>query len=431
MIWRPGKEGNNINNKQKKASMRFLTFTFLFSLLCVSTYASQDKKTVKIRIQSQQGNLDETTVYFDQGISADYQYQQDAEKVFSGVAGVPVIYSVTSDNRKCSINGYGTLGAAETVSLGVSVDRSGQYNLTATLLDNFNPTSIITLEDRQVGRSIDLRTNFYPVFIDSGAAAEGRFFIHVSYPASYSSTIAGCTNDDGTLTINTDPSVTWGKYELYDSQNNLITDTSDVNTSITFTGLAEGDYRMVRTRGAYQTSQDYHVDGTMIQASIGASVVQAEVYQNISFSANAVNANHYEWDFGDGTWISGVAHPDLAYYEPGVYTVTLVSTNDHGCSTTSQIQIIVTEATTTGINDVTEKDVTVNAVGEIITIVLPGAVKTDAGVQIYNLLGQPVYNGNLLSEKSTVTFDEHPMGYYLVSVKYNGKVSTKRVFISK
>gem|GEM_PF-1230290 len=412
--------------------MRFLTFTFLFSLLCVSTtYASQDKKTVRIRIQSQQGNLDETTVYFDQGISPDYQFQQDAQKVLSGVAGVPVIYSLTSDNHMCSINGFGTLGTTETVALGVSVDRSGQYNITAPMLDNFAATSIITLEDRQVGRSIDLRTNFYPVYLDSGATAEGRFYIRVSYPSTSSSTIAGCTNDDATLTINTDPTYTWDKYELYDNLNHLIADTSNVNTSITFTGLSQGDYYLKRVRGAYEVSEDFHLDGTQIQANIGASAVQVEVYQNISFSANAVNANHFEWDFGDGTWISGVAHPDLAYYEPGVYTVTLNSSNDHGCSTTSQIQIIVTEATTTGINDVNDKEVSVNATGEIITVVLPGAIKTESTVQVYNLLGQPVYNSNLLSEKSIITFDEQPMGYYLVSVKYNGKVSTKRVFISK
>ncbi|HLP51067.1 MAG TPA: PKD domain-containing protein [Chitinophagales bacterium] len=411
--------------------MRFLTFTLLFTLLGISSYASQEKKTVKIRIQSQFGNLDEATMYFDQGIHPTYDFQEDAEKVLSGVYGVPVIYSVTSDNRHCSINGYGTLSTTEEVALGIMVDVSGNYNLTAPLLDNFDPTSIITLEDRQIGRSIDLRTNFYPLHLDSGAAIEGRFFIHISYPSSFSSTIAGCSNDDAELFINSDTSVTWDKYELFDNNDQPVADFTNVNAPVTFTGLSQGDYYLVRTKGAYQTTQDFYIDGTQIQASIGATALQVETYQNITFSANATNANHFEWDFGDGTLITGVAHPDLAYYEPGVYTVTLFSSNDHGCSTTAQVQVIVTQSTATGINETESKDVIVNAAGRIITIVLPGAVSSGDNVQIHNIIGQPVYNGSLLGDRSTVTFDEHPMGYYLVSVKHNNKISTQRIFIGK
>ena len=135
--------------------MRFLTFTLLLATLSLSTYATQYKKTVKLRIQSQNGNLDEATVYFDQAINPNYVYQEDAQEVLSGVAGVPVIYTVTADNYRCSINGIGTLSNTEVVPVGIVVDITGSYNLTAALLDNFDPTSIITLEDRNTGRFID------------------------------------------------------------------------------------------------------------------------------------------------------------------------------------------------------------------------------------------------------------------------------------
>lgn len=52
-------------------------------------------------------------------------------------------------------------------------------------------------------------------------------------------------------------------------------------------------------------------------------------------------------------------------------------------------------------------------------------------MQVYNLLGESVYNHSLDNEKSTVSFDEQPTGYYVVSVKNGEETSTKRVFLGQ
>ena len=52
-------------------------------------------------------------------------------------------------------------------------------------------------------------------------------------------------------------------------------------------------------------------------------------------------------------------------------------------------------------------------------------------MQVYNLLGASVYNHSLDTEKSTVTFDEQPTGYYIVSVKSGDATTTKRVFLGQ
>src|SRR3954464_15503130 len=115
--------------------MRILIFTLFLATLTLSSYASLDKKTVKLRIGGQNGRLDEASVYFDQGVDSNYIYQEDALKVLSGVAGQPVMYSITADNQHVSINGYGLLTTSEVISLGVSVDVTGSYNITASVLD--------------------------------------------------------------------------------------------------------------------------------------------------------------------------------------------------------------------------------------------------------------------------------------------------------
>ncbi len=410
--------------------MRFLTFTLLFTALSISAFASQNKEQVRIRIQSTNGNLDETTVYFDQGINSTYAYQEDAQKIVSGVAGVPVIYTVTTDNIHCSINGYGTYSTSQLVPIGIVIDESGTYNLTCPMLDNFDPTSIITLEDRTLGVKVDLRTNFYPVQLDTADAPEGRFFIRVSSPSTFSTTVAGCTNNDAELHVTTDPSVIWDSYELFNANNDSVGMFYNVNTAVDFTSLAQGDYHMVRKYGAYSTTSNFHINGTYIAASIGASATQVVTYENVAFSANAINANHFEWDFGDGTLISGVAHPDLSYYQPGIYMVTLHCSNDHGCSANAQIQIIVSQSVT-GIKEETAKEVSVVAQGKNITIDMNNPVNASAQMQVYNLLGQSVYNTPIVAEKTTVSLDEQPVGYYIVGVKNGDKTSTKRIFISK
>lgn len=410
--------------------MRFLTFTLLFLGISVSAFASKDKKTVKIRIQSPYGSLDETAVYFDQGVSPDYTYQEDAQKVISNVAGVPVMYTLTADNIQCSINGYNTLSTTQIVPVGVKVNVSGRYTITCSLLDNFDPTSIVTLEDRKLGTSTDLRTNFYQAQIDTADATDGRFFIRASFPSTYSSTVAGCTNDDANISVTTDPVITWDSYKLYNANNDSIGSYTNVNSTVTFSGLGEGEYHLVRTYGAYAATQDFHVPGTHIIASIGATALQVSTYENITFSALAINANHFAWDFGDGTLITGVANPDLAYYEPGTYTVTLHSSNDAGCSADAQVQVIVSQSVSTGIKDEAAKEVIVSATGKSVNVTLP-EVNNSALLQVYNLIGQSVYNAPITAQRTTVNFDEHPMGYYLVSVKSNEKVSTKRVYIGK
>lgn len=408
--------------------MKILNLTIVLALLSLSAFATQDKKQVKVRIQAQGGNLDEATVYFDQGINPTYNFQEDAQKVYSGVAGQPAIFTVTSDNIECSINGYGTLGTSEITPLGVDVDADGMYVITTPLLDNFDATTIIRLEDRDRGTFIDLRTNFYQVMIHANDPTTGRFFIHVSTPASVIALPAGCSNNDGKLSVNTDNSITWTSCSLLDAFNNQVGTFNNINGQYDFTGLAEGDYFMVYQYGSYTTTQSFHVTGNFVTASVAASKQDVVTGEEINFSAIANNTNQFAWDFGDGTLIMGVANPILSYYTPGVYTVNLICSNSQGCTDNAQVTINVSLAS--GVENVSKDAANVFSNGKTITVSVT-EINKNATMQVYNLLGESVYTRELDSEKSTVTFDEQPTGYYVVSVKNGNEVSTKRVYLGQ
>lgn len=411
--------------------MKYLIFTFLFAMLATTAFASQNKAQVVIRLQAPNGNIDEATLYFDNGINPVYVYQEDAQKVFSGVAGVPALFSLSSDSVDCSINGYGASTTTQEIALGYDVDADGLYDISTPLLDNLAATSIIRLEDRLLGTFTDLRQSKYTAQLLANDSATGRFYVHVSAPVQATLNNAGCANDNGVITVAPDNSVTWTSCTLLDAFNNQVATFNNVNAPISFDQLGEGTYYMVYAFGNYTATQEFQVNGHFVVTNITASKTSVEVGEMIDFTAAASNAHDFNWDFGDGTLISGVANPRINYTTPGDYLVNLRSANDYGCEDNAQINITVTSATISGISEQKAAKASVFASAKNVTVNLNNTVSTDAQMNVYNLIGQEVYTASLNNQTEVVSLDEQPNGCYIVSVRNAGVVSTKRIFISK
>lgn len=413
-------------------NMKTWIFTFLFFACGLSAFATQDKKTIKLRLQSPTGNLSDVTVYFDQGISELYNSKQDAIMVFSKVPGVPQFYGFTLDTVACSDMGYGDLSATTVVPLGFTVGFDGLYNISAIELDNFDSTSIITLEDRVAGTFTDLREDFYQVQLDSsstGNTGYGRFFIHVSYPVTFSSVNSNCQNSAGKINVVADSSVTWNTCQLVNAANQVLVTDSNVNSAIQFDSLQAGNYQVVFTYGQYTATRSMQINGNFVTASIGTPTETIYTNEDVVFNAITTNANQYTWEFGDSTIITGVANPDQTYLVPGQYTVTLTCTNDSGCTASTQATVIVYEAT--GIKNISANDIHVYAYGKDITVVMGDVPASNARINVYNLLGQSVLNGPLTQASQVFNMAGQPMGYYLVSVENNGEVKTQKILIAQ
>lgn len=412
--------------------MRTLIFTLLFLTCTANVFASQNKKTLKLRLQSPSGNIDDATIYFDQGIVTSYDVHQDAEKVFTTVAGVPQLFSYTSDYVPCSINGGGTLSAASIVPLGYKVGYAGTYTLSAVLIDNFDPTSVIKLFDKRTGRTIDLRQNFCQVQMDTTDHPDGRFFLQVSAPVQFNSAPSNCQNTGGRISIIPDSTIVWPLCQLLDAQNNVLATDSNVHGQIDFTNLAAGDYHVNFTSDQYTATDNFHLDGDFVLAGIVPPSQTIYTNEEVIFIANVTNASEYTWTFGDGTFVDGVANPYQIFFEPGTYDVDLNCTNAAGCSATAHVSVVVEGQVINGIKEEEEsKAVSVYAFGKTVAVDMNGANINNAELRVANLLGQPVYSSILNTQKSEVTLDNQANGYYIVSVKNGGKVNTKRVFLNK
>jgi len=406
--------------------MKTLFFTLLFISLASFAFATQSKKQVKLRIMSPAGYVSETIIYFDLGVVPAFIANQDAPEVYSNIPGIPSIYSISSDNVYCSINGYSPLTTSAVIPLGIKTDTAGGYLFTASMLSNFDSTTIVQLEDRQQNIFTNLGNNFYIVHLTDTGIVNGRFFLHVSQAIQFSNVIAGCANDDGMLQISSDSSVLWSTTALYDSSNVLVSSLNNISGSYSFNHLSEGNYKLVLSYGGdYISTKAMHVNGNYIVAHIKLPVLSALVNQEINFYSLVHNATNYFWDFGDGSQIDGIANPTFAFLQPGVFNVVLTCTNAAGCQYSDSVSITVSSMN--AVSNIADDSRNIWAHAKTITVVLNEEIKPGAEIIIYNLLGQLVYKASLTQLTTDITLNNAPNEYYMISLQNNNISLTKRV----
>ena len=407
---------------------RATTIILLIVLFNAVAFATQEKKTARIRLSGPGAYLDETTIYFDLGISPTYGMTEDAPKAFGQMQYSPVLYTFTSNDSLVSTNGYSRLLQTEVIRVGVRTDTGGIYAFTAQLVSNFDSTTIIQLEDRQYGIFINLRSDPYVLQMAGGLTVENRFYLHFSKAVEIGTVTAGCTNNDGQVSLLQDNTITWSAITLRDSLGSEVNTRNNLNGPYSFTGLPEGEYEVNFTLGSYTTTKTINLPGNYVTVDITAPTLNAVVNQQMAINTTSHNATSFDWKMGDGGQVTGVSNPDYIYYEPGTYRVTVTATNDAGCEYTDSVTVTVSVAT--GIAPTAQDTRKIWAYDNTVAIQLAGEdIGADGEIGIFNILGQPVYAASLVQPTTQVQLQQVPTGYYIVKVNNNQLATSKRVFI--
>lgn len=279
----------------------------------------------------------------------------------------------------------------------------------ASLIDKFDPTSIIRLEDRELGLFHDLRQGNYSFSLSTGQNNQSRFFIHVSYPVQIFDTPAGCQNNDGVFQFQQDTTVKWSQCLLYDASSTLVASLNNITGNFSFGNLAEGNYLIAFVYGAYVATISRSLEGNAIELNAMALPVSAAINQTISFYTTGRNIDDYLWQFGDGSTITGIANPEYAYEEAGTYTITVTATNNYGCQLSNTFTITVAEPLS--ITDTPSQELSLAVLDH--RLYLSGVNGYD--YTICRLNGQTVSNGRW-NEAAPVLLSEYPTGIYVVAV---------------
>ncbi len=405
-----------------------LLLLLLVNLIAVHSMATGSKKQVKLRVtEISTAVFDETSVSLDLG-ARQYLFPEDGQKVFDTTSSAPSLYSFSADMVPCFSNSYGNFTSYTIVPLGLRVKGNGLYSIRASMIDNFDATTIVRLEDRQLGNFHDLRSGDYTFNLNQVTQTDTRFFLHISYPAAVTTTDAGCANNDGAIVISQDSSINWSNLTLYDDSNNVVAVDQNVKGNFSYNNLPYGQYTLQFTYGTYITTTPVNITGWSVTNQASASTEYAATGQYIHFYSTATHATTYSWDFGDGSTIDGIANPDYAYTLPGTYNVKLTSSNNYGCSGESNLTVYISEAT--GINNVATRDTRITLQNRAVQVSLGNTPAQNATVEIINAAGQLLQTSPLTQQLNTIDISNQPAGIYVVRVANNGNSLTKKVVLN-
>jgi len=403
-----------------------LPFLLVFVAL-LQAYSAVGKKEIRIRLTEGSSSVfDETRIFLDWG-NRQYIAAEDGQKVFDSTSSAPVIYSFSGDGIACSSNSFGTFTTNIIIPLGIKVTGNGGYTFAATLMDNFDATSIIRLEDRATGIFHDMRMGGYTEVFNQATQDDNRFVLHVSYPAQISSAPAGCSNNDGMIFVSQDNSLTWTSCGVYDAGMNPVFNNNFITGNFSFGTLPGGDYNLVFSFGPYTTVKPVHVVGQSIECSISASTANAFTGQSVQFFSNTTNADNFLWDFGDGSQITGIANPDYTYLLPGTYVVTLTCTNIYGCS--QQTTDTITIAQGTGIGSMDFNSVSVSVLNRSLRVLVTEPLKGSENLQLLNTMGQLVQSGSITQGENNFDLNSLASGVYVARISGGTKAFSKKIIL--
>ncbi|MEY4603647.1 MAG: hypothetical protein RIT43_939 [Bacteroidota bacterium] len=155
----------------------------------------------------------------------------------------------------------------------------------------------------------------------------------------------------------------------------------------------------------------------VVQPNADFIITSSTLFDNlpITFQNLTTNGVTYAWDFGDGN-NSVVVHPTNTYLEPGTYIVTLIATDEKGCTDTIAKPITLEEGYYVYIpNTFTPDGFRFNNVFQASTV----GVQT-LNVKIFNRWGEIVFESEELDFQWDGTYKGSPVqdGTYIWKIRY-------------
>lgn len=131
--------------------------------------------------------------------------------------------------------------------------------------------------------------------------------------------------------------------------------------------------------------------------------------QDINFTNQSTGGTTYSWNFGDGD-SSSVSDPAHSFTEPGTYTVTLITSNDLGCSDTIAY---VFDVNTTGVT--VPSGFTPDGDGLNDFFYVMGGPFTSYELRVFNEWGNEIFSSSAQADKWDGTFKgvKQPAGTYI------------------
>ena len=413
-----------------QTGMKKISAIFCLVVIVVSNaFASPLSKQVELLlVDSISGMAGVTTVSFVQGTSPNYVPGEDIPYSFLSTGNSPELYSFSQDNVACGTNEFGVFNNTTIVRLAIGITSPTTCIFSLQQFSNFDPSSLIFLEDRQLNIITDLRQSTYSVPVTQTGQTMNRFYLHITYPPVVTSTAAGCTNNDGIVNIIEDSSIVWSAVKIFDSTNTLVAIDTNITGNFNFNSMAGGNYRVEFDYTTYALSQFAWVDEHQLVAGMNVSSTHDYVRQNILFYTANSNADRFNWDFGDGSTITGVANPTYFYLNPGVYHAQVNCSNNFGCSAHSDTTMYIDVANS--VNEIDGNKVQMITDSKTVKIEMDNVAANNYYYNVYDIQGQLIKTGTIESSTTLLNFSNEASGAYVIALRSNTSSLSQKVIIT-
>ncbi len=373
--------------------------------------------------------LDVTTVAFNTDATVNMDADYDGIKV-AGALNRHTLYSHNADPMSwMAVNTLRSIEETSTVPVGFEAGINGHYTFTFDGLSSFDPTSYITLEDKQLNVMHDVRSGAYS-FTANATDNFDRFVLHFT-PAAHFNTVDASCNAFGQINIEQPGPANW-QYSVTDAQG-VVLSTGTLNASSpTTVSAAAGTYTVTLVdNNGYTVVKNILVMGEEpLLASFAVSTNVAEVSEDIQFANTTTGATAVQWDMGDGTILNGamVTHN---YAAEGVYTVNMMVENASSCSSSGNQTVTVTAKGATGVKPLAIEGIKIWSNEDRVYVDFSKKKQVEATINIYNVVGQLISSDKF--GKSSVysrKLNNLDAGYVIVNVKDADGVVSKQLFIS-
>ena len=207
--------------------------------------------------------------------------------------------------------------------------------------------------------------------------------------------------------------------------------TSDEETpTVVYNSLGEFEVTLVATNSLGSDTFSVSPFITVVTAPMPDFDTEDEM-GTVTFTNNSINADSYEWDFGDGE-TSTEENPVHVYSTSGEYTVTLTATNGCGPSAITQtIAVIIT-----GVDEIpgiADFNIFPNPNSGRFTLMLSGEAVDELKASFTNLLGQVILQDELDFRTGQLTkefvFDDLAAGIYIFQLKSGNGSLYKKIMV--
>lgn len=293
-----------------------------------------------LRLTLKKGNYkDETVVYLDGNTTDGFDTEYDAIKMAGQDPNAPMIRQMDG-SKELHINGISLSTSNFTIPIMATTGYNGSYTISLQDYANFPQGACINIHDTQTGITTDLRAQNY-VFNLTSSTTNARFILSITLnPLDITSNTspASCLNPLGGIIIAKGNNAGPWNYSWKDGNGTVLKTSLNKVSADTLNNLSGGEYILdMSTVGQCDNNNStYTIDNFEIPQAQFISVDTIDLTNggNVTFTNTSLNAQNFEWNFGDNGALSSDFEPTYMYNSVGNYTIQLVAISSTGCQDT-------------------------------------------------------------------------------------------------